>query len=98
MHAIPIPVQTKVHFKNEQFLAVTYDMGVLSFVLTLSKRQRFFPLFKQFLETEMTWSQLIIVRECIFKKSELMFRVTLNGNKSGINQVYRQLRNNVNYE
>ena len=23
-------VQTKVHFKNLQFLAVTYDMGVLS--------------------------------------------------------------------
>ena len=27
--ARPIPVQTKVHFKNLQFLAVTYDMGVL---------------------------------------------------------------------
>ena len=26
-----IPVQTKVHFKNLQFLAVTYDMGFLSF-------------------------------------------------------------------
>ena len=30
MYARPIPVQTKVHFKNLQFLAVTYDMGVLS--------------------------------------------------------------------
>ena len=30
MHARPIPGQTKVHFKNLQFLAVTYDMGVLS--------------------------------------------------------------------
>ena len=30
MHARPIPVQTKVHFKNLQFLAVTYDVGVLS--------------------------------------------------------------------
>ena len=29
MHARPIPGQTKVHFKNLQFLAVTYDMGVL---------------------------------------------------------------------
>ena len=28
MHARPIPVQTKVHFKNLQFLAVTYDMEV----------------------------------------------------------------------
>ena len=40
-----------------------------------------FPLSKQFLETEMTWSQPIIVRESIFK-----FCVTLNGN-SGINQI-----------
>ena len=30
MYARPIQVQTKVHFKNLQFLAVTYDMGVLS--------------------------------------------------------------------
>ena len=30
MHARPILGQTKVHFKNLQFLAVTYDMGVLS--------------------------------------------------------------------
>ena len=33
MYARPIPVQTKVHFKNLQFLAVTYDMGVLSCAL-----------------------------------------------------------------
>ena len=39
-----------------------------------------FPLFEQFLETEMIWSHLIIV------ESELMFRVTLKG-KSGINQI-----------
>ena len=31
MYAMPIPVQTKVHFKNLQFLALTYDMGVFSF-------------------------------------------------------------------
>ena len=30
MYARPKPVQTKVHFKNVQFLAVTYDMEVLS--------------------------------------------------------------------
>ena len=30
IHARPISVQTKVHFKNVKFLAVTYDMGVLS--------------------------------------------------------------------
>ena len=33
MYAMPIPVQTNyVHFKNLQFLPVTYDMGFLSFV------------------------------------------------------------------
>ena len=31
MYARQIPVQTEVHFKNLQFLAVTYDMGVSSF-------------------------------------------------------------------
>ena len=30
MYARPIPVQTKVHFKNVQFLAVTYDIGFLN--------------------------------------------------------------------
>ena len=29
MYARPISVQIKVHFKNLQFLAVTYDMEVL---------------------------------------------------------------------
>ena len=29
MYAWPLPVQTKVHFKNLKFLALTYDMGVL---------------------------------------------------------------------
>ena len=28
-YARPLPVQTKVHFENLQFLAVMYDMGVL---------------------------------------------------------------------
>ena len=55
-------------------------------ISTLSKRQCVFPLFKQFLGTEMTSSQTIIVRECIFQESELMFRVTLKG-KSGPNQI-----------
>ena len=74
MYARPIPVQTKVHFKHLQFLAVTYDMEVLNLCfLTLFKRKCFFPLFKQFLETEMTWSQLIIVRECISKNQNLCF-------------------------
>ena len=29
MYARPIPIQTEVHFKKLQFLAVTYDMEVL---------------------------------------------------------------------
>ena len=37
MHARPIPGQTKVHFKNLQFLAVTYDMGVLSCAFDIVK-------------------------------------------------------------
>ena len=40
---------------------------------TLSKRQCVFPLFKQLLGTERTWSQTIIVRECIFKNQNLCF-------------------------
>ena len=31
VYAMPIPVQTKVHFKNLQFLAVTYDMVFFKF-------------------------------------------------------------------
>ena len=37
----------------------------------LSKGQCFSPL--QFLETEMTWGQPIIVRECIFQNQNLYF-------------------------
>ena len=42
-------------------------------ILTLSKREWFFPLFKQFIKTEITWDQPIIVRECIFKNQNLCF-------------------------
>ena len=73
MYATQIPIQTKVHFKNLQFLAVTYDMGFLSFAFDVVKTAVFFPLFKQFIETEMTWSQPIIVREYIFKNQNLCF-------------------------
>ena len=37
MYAWPTPVQTKVHFKNLQFLAVTYDIGVLNFAFDVVK-------------------------------------------------------------
>ena len=30
MYTRPIPVQTKVHFKTLQFLALKYNVGVLS--------------------------------------------------------------------
>ena len=57
--------------------------------LTLFKRKCFFfPLFKQFLETEMTWRILESNNHCKrmhFQKSELVFRVTLKG-KSIINE------------
>ena len=72
MYARPKPIQTKVHFKNLQFLAVTYNMGVLSFAFNIVKMAVFFCLFKQFLETGMTWRQPII-RECIFKNQKLCF-------------------------
>ena len=42
-------------------------------LLTLYKRKCFFPLFKQFLETEMTYRQPIIERECISKNQNLCF-------------------------
>ena len=42
IYAMPIPVQAKVHFKNLQFLLVTYDVGGgVVLLLTLSKRQYF---------------------------------------------------------
>ena len=73
MYARPIAVQTKVHFKNLQFLAMTYAMGVLSCAFDIFKTALFFPFFKQFLQTEMTSSQPIIIRECIFKNQNLCF-------------------------
>ena len=42
-------------------------------LLTLFKKKCFFSLFKQFLKTEMTWSQPIIIRECISKNQNLCF-------------------------
>ena len=73
MYARPIPVQTKVYFKKMQFLAVTYDIVVLSCAFDVVKTVVCFPLSKQFLGTEMTCSQTIIVRECIFKNQNLCF-------------------------
>ena len=53
-------------------------------ILTCLNGRVFFPLFKQFLENEMTWDQPIIVRECIFKNQNLCFA---SKGKSGINQI-----------
>ena len=71
MYARSLPVQTKVHSKNEQFLAVVNDMGFLSCAFGFVQTVMYFPSFKQFLETAMTWSRPIIVRECIFKNQNL---------------------------
>ena len=67
MYAKPIPVQTKVHFKKLKFIAVTYDMEVLICAFDVILTELFFPLFTRILETEMTWSQPIIERECMSK-------------------------------
>ena len=48
-------------------------MGVLSCAFDVVLTAVFFPLFKQFPEIEMTRSQPIIVRECIFKNQNLSF-------------------------
>ena len=58
---------------------------------TFSKRQCGFPLFKQFLETEMTLSQPIIVRECIFKNQSLYFASRLR-----VNSLYSACNCNCN--
>ena len=71
MYARSLPVQKKVHFKTLQFLTVAYDKSFKVVFSTLTKRQCCFPLFKQFLDTEMTWSHPIIVRECTFKNQNL---------------------------
>ena len=55
-------------------------------LLTLFKRKCFFPFLRQVLETEMTWSQPILVRKCISKNQDLYFLVTLKG-KRGINRI-----------
>ena len=60
MYARPLPVQTKVHFKNLQFLAVAYDMGDLSCAVDVVQTAVCF--FFQFLETGIIWSQPTIVR------------------------------------
>ena len=43
MYTRPIQVRTKVHFKDLQFLAVTYDMGVLSCAFDVVLTAVFFP-------------------------------------------------------
>ena len=52
-------------------------MGFFSCDFDVVKTAVFSPLFKQFPETEMTWSQQIIVKKIGFQESELMRRSTL---------------------
>ena len=42
LHARPVPVQTKVHFNNLQFFAVTYDMEVLICAFDVISTEVFF--------------------------------------------------------
>ena len=48
MYARLIPLQTKVHFKHLKFLAVTYDLGVLSCAFDVVKTVVCFPLLSNF--------------------------------------------------
>ena len=73
MYARSLPIQAKVHLRNLQFLAVAYDMELLSCAFDVVSMAVFYHFFKQFLETEMTCSQPIIVRKCIFKNQNLCF-------------------------
>ena len=63
----------KCILKNLQFLAVTYDMVVLSLSFRRCLNGIVFSFVNQFLETEMTWSQPIIERECLFKNQNWCF-------------------------
>ena len=69
MYARTIPVQTKVHLKKNAISGYDVYNGGFKFCF----RAVIFSLFKHFPEAEMTWSQLIIVRECIFKNQNLCF-------------------------
>ena len=78
MYAMPIPVQTKVHFKNLQFLAVMYDMGFLSFAFDVVFTEVFFPLFKQFIETEITYlTSLQLVTGTVWRRSNVSLPFTI---------------------
>ena len=61
---MPIPVQTKMHYKNVQILAVAYDIGGL--ICTI---------FRNLNDSESTNH----CKRMHFQKSELMFCVTLKG-------------------
>ena len=67
MYERPIQVQTKVHVKT--LLVVTYHMFFLRCAIDVVQA----VVFKQFLETELSNSPPIIVRECIFKNQSLYF-------------------------
>ena len=81
-------MQRKVHFKFLQFLVVTYDIGNRRHL----NGSGLFPLIKHFVETDMTKSPPIIIRECIFKNKNLCFASRALKDKSRTNQV--NIRNN----
>ena len=77
MYARSIQVQAKVHLKILQFLVLMYDKGFTLCFRSCPNGNGLFSPFKQFLESEMSKSPPIIVRECIFKNQNLFFCVML---------------------
>ena len=71
--ASTLRVQSKEHDENLRFLDPVYDMVFFKFCFRRCLKGSVFLLFNQFLEIVMTWSQPIIVRECIFKSHNLCF-------------------------
>ena len=74
MYGRPVQVQTKVHSKRLHFLAVTHDIGFFTLCYRRCRNgSGLFDFFKIFLETEMSKSPPIIVRECVLKNQNLCF-------------------------
>ena len=93
-YARPIKVLTKVHFKILQFLVVMYMHDISLFTLCYRRCQNgsgLFSLFKHFLETEMSKSPRIIIKQCIFKNQNLCFA-------SHLRMITEETQFNVNKE
>ena len=88
MYASPLPVQCILIICN--FLLWCMICFLTMCFCCCLNGSVVFPLFKQFPETEMIWSQPIVVRECIIKNQNLCFasralRVDVAKNKFNVN-------------